>query len=580
MKYVEQDGNIFKEVESGKFEYVPKKVEQDGSIFQFNPKTKEYDHIGEMPKEQYKPAPEDFPHALRVGFEQAGSLYTRPTIAGAGGALGAFVGNLQAGKGLKESYQLGKEAFSQARDEAIAEQEDVGRKSPTGKFIGELAGNIVTAPLMPIKSIASALKVSAITGAGQAIGEAQDASDALKMVGANLAAGAGVYGIGKGIGKVVEKTIDKVTPFIPEKILAKIGSTTTGIPEKDIITYAKNVDEINNLIKKTSGNVDVASDEVKAQLQKAIQKTRIDLGNSIGEAIKDAPDYKFIPVDGIVAKLNKVKNTIDKDLEPELVNEIDTYLSKVVKKGADKSDIQGMVGTKFVSIKELNDIKAFLQKNSQDAFIKNGSIFPKDKDVARAAREGYMEAKNIIDSIVPSVKEANQQLHQLHVLESNINKNILATGKPAGAFLSAAAQENIRGRNQLELLGKITGYDVLKDAEKVSAMRSFADTKFLPQGAQTGYSLGRIGVGAGLGAAVAEAGGEDYKTGAVIGAALTGPTALKALINSGNITGKTINQSINMIQNPTVQSVISRQTGTQLTKPDISAIERRLKFYK
>jgi hypothetical protein len=688
MKYIEQNGNIFKEISPGKFEHVPRKVEQDGNVFTFNTKTKRYDF--EMPQVSSEKADEyDIDKGLRasrVGLERAMTLYTRPTIAGVGSALGSFVGELEQGKTLGEAIREGGKSFTQGREEAILEQERLAKERPIESGIGELAGNIITSPLMPVKSLASALKLGAITGLGQAAGEATTKEEALSNIGTNLLAGAASFGIAKGLEKSFEKIIKskdiptipkwkeegytfkyfpadieggdfKIVAFsknnepvgvarirdygdhiehvptkqldvdidhrrkglasemyriaeeksgkilkpsesmtedakklwdnrknnfgiktkkgesyldilMPEKVLSKIASTTTGIPDQDIITYAKNVDEINSMIKKFDGNIDVASDEAKIQLNNAIQKTRSNLNASISKALESAPEGKYVPINSIIEDINKVKGQINKKLNPEKIRSINDIISRV-------SSLKNKRGN--VSVKELNDIKQFLQEEASDSFIKNGQIFPKDKDVARAARAGYSNAREFLNNLDNTIKEANNQLHQLHVLQDNLNKNILAVGKPSASLLAAGSKENIRARNQLELIGKITGTKPVEMVEKISAMKSFADTKILPQGAQTGYSLGRIATGAGIGGAIALAADGNPSTGAAIGAAMTGPTALKTLINSGSVSKKAIERALIQLNKPAVQSVIIRQAGTQEQgDAKIEAIRRRL----
>jgi len=573
MKFVEQDGNIFKDLGGGKYEHVPRRVEQDGNVFEFDTKSMQYSFVPQAIPTEVAPQAnaEDTPRALRIGLEKAASLYTRPAIAGLGGAAGAFVGELQQGRGFRSALQQGKEAFSQARSEALLEQEEVAKKSPLASAAGELVGTIATAPLMPVRSLAGALKLAGATGVGQTIGEATSKEDALKTIGTNLAFGAATFGIGKGIEKGAVAIGERVKALIPEKFLAKIASTTTGIPDQDIITYSKNVDEINSLINKHGGDVASAADEVKVAISESIQKARASLGNGIKTQLESYPSDKVIPIKPIIAKIEEVAKTINKKLYPEVYEEIADNINKI------KSLSKGGK----LSVQDLNDVKMFLQDNSTDAFVKNGQIFPRDTKAARAAKAGYTEARSILNELDPTIAEANNQLHQLHVLEKNLNKNLIAPGKPASALIAAGSGENQRNLNQLKLIGQLTGTQPVEAAQKLGAMKSFADTRLLPQGPQTGITVSRIASGAGLGALVAEAGDADPKTGALIGAAATGPTALKALINTGNFASKNINNAIKFINNPSTRSVIQRQLGTTEGSDDkIDAMKRRLMNFR
>lgn len=581
MRYVEQDGNIFKEVSKGKFEYVPRKVEQDGNIFQFNLKTKDYDFVGtaQPVKMEATPSPEatvihsDAYRAARVAFEKAGSAYTRPTVAGVGAAVGGFTGALQSGSKLLDAIKTGKESFQQARDEAILEQEELAKKYPIPSGVAEIAGNIATAPLMAAKGLAGALKVGAATGVGQAVGEATTSEEAMSKIGQNLVAGAVTHGLFKGAEATYEKAKDTIKVLIPEKFLAKVASTTSGIPQKDIETYAKNVDEINGMIKEFGGDTALASDEVKIRLKNAIAKARTELGEGIGTTLKELPDDKVFPTKPIIEKLNEVKGQLNQFTKEAERAQIDEFINMVKKVAGNKKNI---------SIQDVNVIKQYLQDSSSKSFVKNGAIFPPDRDVARAARAGYFQAKSILDDVSPVIKEANQQLHQMHVLEESMNKNLIAAGKPEASLLAAGAAENSRNANVLKQLGELTGTEPLKEAQKVSAMRSFADTQLLPQGERTGYVAARILGGAGLGAGIAEISGGDWKTGGLIGAAATGPSALKAFINATNISGKAINKAVQQLENPNVRSVVIRELGTagSAGQDKLESMKKRLELLK
>lgn len=579
-QYVEQDGNIFKVNGKGGHDYVPKQIEQNGNIFNFDVGKKDYVFAGASttPIETPKQDGPLMNRALTVGFQKGATLQARPAIAGVGSALGAYVGNRDMGKGVMDSLSAGADAYSQGRDEAIAEQADLAKKYPKSNLVGEIGGSLLTAPLLPVKGLMGAIKVGSIAGTGQAVGEAHSLGEAAQDIGTGAAVGGVTYGIGKGLQKTYEKGTELIKGLIPEKALAKIASATTGVSERDIINYAKQTDEINGMIDKFGHNIPEAVDIAKEKLAQSIQSTKKDLSNQISNALREGIDnykvtgdvvepVKTLDVSSVVNSIEKVKSSmhsVTKEGERAQVDALLNLIKRVAPNGeADLADTFA--------------IQKMLQDNSKKGFVKNGAFFAQDTDVARAAMAGYNEARGIVNEVSPVIKAANQKYHQLHILEDNLNKNLIAPGKSESAFLAAGAGQNTRNETILNKLGELTGTDPVAEAQKISAARSFANTKLLPQGEATGYALGRIGVGAGIGAGVAKLTDNDWKTGAAIGAAATGPTALKGLINTGNITGKVINKAISVLDNPAFQSLVSQNLGrSKKTDEQVDVIKRRL----
>lgn len=167
---------------------------------------------------------------------------------GAGAAQGATLGFLdemlgffqamapsqkvnQLGMETKEADKVGtlKEQYQKARDTTRAELESAQQANPTAFGVGELAGGVASSflPGMGVgKGIAGMAKIGATTGALAGLGgsnadltEGEVEQAALDMgLGAVLGGtfGAGMGAVGKGIGYVAPKAIEKTSGFLKE----------------------------------------------------------------------------------------------------------------------------------------------------------------------------------------------------------------------------------------------------------------------------------------------------------------------------------------------------------------------------
>jgi len=167
-------------------------------------------------------------------------------------------------------------------------------------------------------------------------------------------------------------------------------------------------------------------------------------------------------------------------------------------------------------------------------------------------------------------------LSRLHQLESKMVKSILKTGMGANptSFLTAGAGTNRRGFKALEEMSKITGEDFVSRARELAAANQFANAPIAPMDT-TGKTLYRVGGGAALGALSALGLGSDVPQGAIIGAALASPFALKKVIQSSKFAGSVIKESLEKLNDPKVNSVISRLAADQGI--DINTVRRRMR---
>ncbi len=90
-------------------------------------------------------------------------------------------------------------------------------------------------------------------------------------------------------------------------------------------------------------------------------------------------------------------------------------------------------------------------------------------------------------------------------------------------------------------------------------MRSFKNAGLLPAGAKTGYAVGRMGAGSLLGAGMGyESGGRTgAELGAIGGAAMSSPAAIKGMIDSGLLTKEALSSPL--VQRSLTQGLLNKQ---------------------
>ncbi len=307
------------------------------------------------------------------------------------------------------------------------------------------------------------------------------------------------------------------------KTAKKVGSGLTGVPEKEIGTYANHADEINAMSKASDNNVAAAADDIRGGFNESIQSTRRGLNDEIGGALKG--NTEIVNGNKIIDALKAERAKIDPDLYPEQLQQIDDLASKVLKK---------MDGEGNLFAQDANSIKQFLQDKAKTAYQQTGDIFPVGKEAAKAAKGGAATARGLVNESIPAVKNANSKLADLHDIEDLINPNLIAEGKPEAALLAAGSGNNQRSAGMLKKLGELTNTDMLTQAEKLAAMRTFGKPALLPIDT-TGKSMTRLGVGGGVGAAAGLLTGIPGAAfvGGAAGSAATSPMALKKMIDLG-----------------------------------------------
>jgi hypothetical protein len=362
-----------------------------------------------------------------------------------------------------------------------------------------------------------------ISGSESAAGEA-----ASQSIGPALQA-ASQTKAGQAVGGLLSKIGDKIGSGA-----AKVGEMFTGVPEQEIKTYAKNADEIKAMAANSNNDTHEAANQMREKFEKSIQGTKNQMNNKIQSTL-EASDKTVDPTK-ITDALEKFKGTIDKDLYPEQVSQVQDLLDKVSTK----------IKNGQMSVQDANNVKRFLQDKASSAYRSPGQTGSLGTESANAAKNAAATTRKIVNDAEPSIAAANSKLAELHDIQDNMNMNLISSGKPEAALLSAGNGGNARNVSALKQLGESTGIDMLSDAQKLSAMRTFGSPKLMPADS-TGKAVGRMGLGAGLGYLVGHA------PGLVIGSALTSPAALRTAIDAGQMGGGLLKQ---VLQSPQGQRLL------------------------
>lgn len=515
--------------------------------------------------------------AGKIGLEKGLTLGLRPAVAGVGEAISQVGGDIAIGKGISESLSKASDSYTRGRKEALAEQDMATSEYPYITGAADIAGSIAPAMALGVgkglttgaQKLASALKFGAGQGAAQAVSEAQTIGESAKTIGKGAALGAGAFGVGKGIEKaapVVGKGVSTLMDYVGDKAktgFVKVANALTGVTEQNIKTFVDHNDAINKMIQESGGNIGVAADKVREGLSKQIQNFRQSQNQKISEALDKLTPDKTISADPVINALDKMKARINPNLNPEEIIRVEDLMSKIIS----VSDNHGMVNPK-----EMYEIQNFLYDSAKGAYMKGGQIFMPGKIEQQAAKAAAREAKIILDKEIPDLRAANEQLSKLHKIEENINKNLIAPGKPEAALLAAGGATTGRNRNQtnLDVLGNILGKDVTGEAQKLSATAAFANPQFMPMSAGGTTSTSRTLMGAATGGILAG------PVGGAIGAALTSPAALKQAINAGVISKDVIKQVMGGVINFSDEKALTPLLNFLKTPDGMSVLNRAM----
>ncbi len=420
------------------------------------------------------------------------------------------------------------------------------------------------------------------------LGKNKSNTDVLKSVAMGVPEGmAGEMGgqvLGKGLSAAAKTPVGKALIDKAGTAGAKVGELFTGVPEQEIKTYAKNAPEINTISAENDHNAQDIADQVRAKVNETIQTHRKGLNDQISTALEGASKEKNVDVTPVIRALEAQRAKLDPKLHAEDIADVNELIKRVSGKApletptayqantsARTADLSGMTNIpdsangellyksdspmapgehetpvinnaadeviklptkdKYVTNAQgLHTIQKWLQDKASSAYGQTAVGFQVGDQGAKAAKGAAGAAREILGEVSPEVAAANTKLARLHQIEDVMNKNMLTEGKTAGPLNAAGSGANPANAKILRQLGEETGTDILGEAQKLSAARTFGKPQLMPVDS-TGKAAGRVGLAALIGFAT---GGP---AGAATAAAMTSPAALKVAIDAGRALG-------------------------------------------
>ena len=361
---------------------------------------------------------------------------------------------------------------------------------------------------------------------GSAMGNVADiVVDPLNAIPLGKAASLGGRGVKAAAGKAddllrISERAGKIGGKV-RKGVAKTGSALTGIPEQSIETYMSRMDEVDDLIKQTGGDMSLAADDMREAWQKGIRSKKSSLGAGVDDALSKSDD--LVDLSPLQQKIKAAKESIDPITQADDLKEImelESVVNNVAKRGN-------------VSARDMNNIKKFFQERAKSSYVKDGKIFNPGASSKKFARTFGRDARKMTEKAAPEVGANNRQLALLHDLEQKMNNNLLAPGKAENSLVTAGAGIHSRNLRNLKRLSEAADIDMVSDAQKLAAGKEFANPALIARDV-TGKSATRTGLAAGAGFMLGGTGGAAVTT------ALTSPAALKIALKTGKISSDVV----------------------------------------
>lgn len=359
------------------------------------------------------------------------------------------------------------------------------------------------------------------------LGEAPQSAaplDVAKRVAGNTVTGAaydmGGKVIGKGLGMAADTPAGQFVLKKAGKAATTVASAFSGIPQKELETYAANPAEINAIAKSSGYNSQKMADDLRTEINTKIQSTKSALNNQISQSFATRQG-ETVESQPIVDALNSAKAKINAKLRPEEISQVDDMISQV---NAVSKDGQ-------IPLKDAHDLKELLGEQAKSSYSRNGQIFQNGSKAQMAAKAGSATARSLVNEAAPEIASANDTLSRLHDVEDVMNRNLLAEGKTGASLYSAGSGANEANESALKEIDDITGGNALEGAQKIAAAKTFGKAPLLPVDS-TGKTATRVGAAAAAG----------YLFGGPAGAAamegVASPLGIKAAVNAGAIGGK------------------------------------------
>lgn len=495
----------------------------------------------EKPSNAGKAALEGYGQGLTMGYlPQIQGGLEKPITAGLNAVASTGLGSKLLG--VPQNPNVEADSYLQSRDYFNKRSQDLAQENPKAFMAGQIGGGLNSAIITPglgaAKGLGTAGKIAAGGGAGgllagiQNPGDVQGVLDPLQAqsrienAGIGAVTGGGLTALGIGASKLYQgaKSLAPKVNDLGKKAFSKVASALTGETDQNIKTFIDKNAEINALIKNSGGDIPEAADQVRQKMTKDIQSFKTEMGKKIGQALDSVSPEKAVPAGDIILPLEQAKQKINANLRPEEIQALDDIITKLQKVSGKENSF---------SLKELNDVKEYLQEMAKPSYMKGGQIFTPGKDFQQAAKLAARDARQLLNEAVPELANANNKLTQLHNLEDQMNRNLIASGKPESALI-AAGSGNGRNTKGLQRMGQLIGSDLVGEAQKLASTKAFANPNLLPMSAGGTTSTSRTLLSSGVGAAL---GGP---AGAVISTALSSPMALKQAINAGVVTKNAI----------------------------------------
>lgn len=404
-----------------------------------------------------------------------------------------------------------------------------------GMVAGGIAGSpadIVTGPMGTV--VGAGIGASAGTALKKAgerfiLGKQESNADVLK--GTAMAVPEGMAGemggqvLGKGLSAAAGTKLGQSVINKAGSGAARVGEMFTGVPKQEIKTYAAHGPEVDAVSAANDHNPQDIADAIREKVNGVISAHKSEMNSQISKALADKTgSVESAP---IIEKLESAKGKINSKLRPDEIGEVDELIAKV---NAVSKDGQ-------MSLQDAHDLKEYLSEQAKGTYQKGGQIFQRGEKAAQAAKAGAGATRELLNVAAPDVAAANGSLSRLHDIEDVMNKSMLAEGKTASPLMAAGSGNNPANAKVLRQLGDETGTDILGEAQKLAASRTFGAPVFLPSEG-TGKAVARMGIPTLIGGAI---GGLP---GAAIGAAISNPAALKIAMNTGRAAASPAGQAL------------------------------------
>lgn len=311
--------------------------------------------------------------------------------------------------------------------------------------------------------------------------------------------------------------------------LKKTVSSAATIPEKVIETYMNRPDAVKSIGQLSeSTSIQDASDRLRQEAVAAIEDFSKINNEDISFILMEKGDR---PVN--VSRLKQIGNNIIKKLDPKINADL-VEIGKIKEQINQIEKLQSSHDNTFIPASKVHRLKQILQDAAD--YDSNGLIKQKKGIADSTFKAMASEAKQLVESVAPEIRNVNQNLQKMHNIKKKINRNLINTEVTAASVMGVGSGQNQQAIKQMKKLEDLIGFPYVKEAENIVAAQYFNNAPLLPQ-VMTGR--GAIPVIAGIPHALNQLSqGNLASAAAGVGVASLGsPLAIKGGINLG-IMGK------------------------------------------